>query len=251
MRSTSLLPTSALLTSPVVVDPHTKTEHVVVAATPRVIMVGVGVGDGDGDGDGLMPTVTREWIQGRALVEDSNPGATADEVWERAEDSGAMILCVVQDGRDAVVERALRKMGTSQRENDLRLPLFARWELVGAITRWTECVGVTDRLIELDRLSGRDRARVMRVRVEDAIADPPDMIRRLGNWLGNEMGHASAMESASRAVPPPPLKPTPPPLALWAQWLTEDDLAVIRQVAGSVLVELGYVKPIARSTGQG
>lgn len=152
--------------------------------------------------------------------------AAADDLW-RAPDPRP-ILAAICDPRTYVVRAALAARDTSEPHPSR---LFTRAGLLTHLNTWTDAIAAVHRLQELAAQPAPNASpRLLVLRAEDA--RDPDTIRRLSTWLGMPA-------SLAHLAPPNSAAPDSPPL--WKLWLTEDDKALIRQSAGSLLVDLGYV----------
>lgn len=150
---------------------------------------------------------------------------------------GAPLVCVLGDGRRAIVEERCEQLARAgrpwRRGTDGRPPefLFDASSLRTAVVRWANSLRGARRAAELLG----ERALILR---EDELTD--DTARafaRVCRWIGvsSEQGRLLAAVQAARARQTD--RSTAPD---WREALTEADKAGFKRVAGELLIELGF-----------
>lgn len=145
-------------------------------------------------------------IEGRHI--ECPSAAHADDVFLTHPD--AELLAMVCDGRDWVVARALARLKLAPQDAPPINGLLSRRELLDELALWIDRSSASLRLVELDALHSTSRADR---RVQLMIEQP-----------------RAVSSSSQRQIP------------LWRWWLTEDQQALFRSAAGSLLAELGYTR---------
>lgn len=144
------------------------------------------------------------------------------------------LICLLADGRQAVVADRLAQLGAESALAAQPAPsprvLFCADSLRRAVMRWISSLRAPFRAAEL--LGDR----VLLVRAEDLDRDSVRTFSGICRWLGvsSEAGRVlAAVESArvrraAAGVPP------------WRSVFTESDKAAFKRMAGELLIELGY-----------
>ena len=97
-------------------------------------------------------------------------------------------------------------------------------------------------------LDAHDETLSMRVRIEDLLGDPVEVLGRLLGWMNVERTVEQVSEAVERssigAIPPTRWTPPEPDLMVevgaWADLLSDEEAAVVTGIAGRRLAELGY-----------
>lgn len=145
------------------------------------------------------------------------------------------LICLLADGRQAVVADRLAQLGDSLpmcgEPARPPAPLFDPQTLRRSIMRWVASLRAPFRAVELMG------DRVLLLRSEDLDRDTVRTFAGICRWLGvsSEAGRVLAAVESARARRP--ASDVVPP---WRSVFTESDKAAFKRMAGELLIELGY-----------
>lgn len=149
------------------------------------------------------------------------------------------LIHVIRDGRDVVA--SLLTMDWKNANTGEKLPYVASAE--GAANYWVEAVTKGRHSATLDQVKGK----YYEIRYEDLVAVPEKVLRSLFKFINEpwdpavldyhqikrELGQESSAAQVSR-----PLEKKA--LGRWKTDLKDQDKAVVKRIAGKLLIELGY-----------
>lgn len=147
----------------------------------------------------------------------------------------APLICLLADGRQAVVADRLAELGEpSPLSNGMARPprpLFCAESLRRAVMRWIASLRAPFRATELMG------DRVLLVRAEELESDTVRAFARICRWLGvsSEAGRVLAAVESAHAR-----RPAAADVPHWRSVFTESDKAAFKRMAGELLIELGY-----------
>lgn len=150
----------------------------------------------------------------------------------------ARFIHVIRDGRD--VACSLRNHPKERIENGRIVPIKTNNSMHKCATRWRDDV--------MEGLAFREHPRVMEVRYEELVAQPAEHFAKVCAFIGESFDES--MLSASSEGPARPGQNlnnpgasssiTPRATGRWKRDLTPDERTVVRDIAGELLVTLGY-----------
>lgn len=158
----------------------------------------------------------------------------------------ARFVHVIRDGRD--VACSLRNHPKERIEQGRIVPIETHNPMDRCAKRWLEDVS--------SGLAFRDHPRVIEVRYEDLVRDPAGQFGRVCGFIGeafdDSMLQASAREPARPGQnlnnPGAGSRITPKAIGRWARDLSESERRVVRDIAGELLIALGYADDRAWAT---
>lgn len=221
--------------------------HAEIDAHPRALLIHPGTGGTEAAQIAMAEMLEETMEQAAMRVRNGHPtrvryvGAQLEFTEIESADrlaaafAEAPLICLLADGRQAVVADRLAQLGTGSRLGGQPASppcaLFCGDSLRRATMRWISSLRAPLRAAELLG----DRVRL--VRAEDLDRDTVRTFARICRWLGvsSEAGRVLAAVESARArsggaagVPP------------WRSVFTESDKAAFKRIAGELLIELGY-----------
>jgi hypothetical protein len=178
--------------------------------------------------------------RGRARWAEKTPKNVAALGWIFRRFPEARFIHMIRDGRDVVC--SLRTHPRFAWVDGKQVPTGIRRPIRECIARWRDDVRAG--------LRYRGDPRTVELRYEDVIAEPEPTLRKLFEFLGEPWDDAVLrfyeVEGGSRDVRRFPQNPEatqpirPDAGGRWRRDLAPDEVGLFKQLAGSLLVELGY-----------